>query len=86
MSHHTQTAIIIGGGIAGPVTAMALRQAGIEAAVYEAYPKSAEGLGGGMSIAPNGLDALDAIGAGDRVRPSGEVMTGIVMQDWKGRQ
>jgi 2-polyprenyl-6-methoxyphenol hydroxylase-like FAD-dependent oxidoreductase len=86
MNHHTQTAIIIGGGIAGPVTAMALRQAGIEAVVYEAYPKSAEGVGGGMSIAPNGLDALDAIGAGDRVRPSGEAMTGIVMQDWKGRR
>jgi 2-polyprenyl-6-methoxyphenol hydroxylase-like FAD-dependent oxidoreductase len=29
MNHPTQTAIIIGGGIAGPVTAMALRQAGI---------------------------------------------------------
>jgi FAD-dependent urate hydroxylase len=86
MSHLTQTAIIIGGGIAGPVTAMALRQAGIEAAVYETYPRGAQGLGGGMSIAPNGLDALDAIGAGDVVRPAGEDMTGIVMQDWKGRR
>ena len=86
MSHHTQTAIIIGGGIAGPVTAMALQQAGIEAVVYEAYPQSANGLGGGMSIAPNGLDALDVIGVGDMVRPAGETMTGIVMQDWKGQR
>ncbi len=83
---HTRTAIIIGGGIAGPVTAMALRQAGIEAAVYEAYPHSAKGLSGGMSIAPNGLDALDVIEVGDIVRPAGEAMTGIVMQDWKGRR
>ena len=86
MGHHTQTAIIIGGGIAGPVTAIALQQAGIEAAVYEAYPQSATGLGGGMSIAPNGLAALDAIGVGDMVRPAGQAMTGIVMQDWKGRR
>jgi FAD-dependent urate hydroxylase len=86
MNERTQTAIIIGGGIAGPVTAMALRQAGIEAAVYEAYPHGAQGAGGGMSIAPNGLDALDAIGAGAIVRPAGAAMTGIVMQDWKGRR
>ncbi len=69
MSNRTQTAIIIGGGIAGPVTAIALRQAGIEAVVYEAYPQSSNGLGGGMSMAPNGLDALDVIGVGDMVRP-----------------
>ncbi|MET8339460.1 NAD(P)-binding protein, partial [Streptosporangium canum] len=32
-----KTALVIGGGIAGPVTALALRKAGIEATVYEAY-------------------------------------------------
>ncbi len=30
-------ALIIGGGIAGPVTAVALQRAGIESVVYEAY-------------------------------------------------
>ena len=30
-------ALIAGGGIAGPVTAMALQRAGIEAVVYEAH-------------------------------------------------
>ena len=85
-NHDVRTALIIGGGIAGPVTAMALRQAGIEATVYEAYPRSSESVGGGMSIAPNGLDALDVIGVGDLVRPAGADMTGIVMQDWKGRR
>jgi len=86
MNQQVQTAIVIGGGIAGPVTAIALQQAGIEAVVYEAYPQSAEGVGGGMSIAPNGLDALDVIGVGDLVRPAGQAMTGIVMQDWKGQR
>ena len=33
----TRTALVIGGGIAGPVAAMALRKAGIDAVVYEAY-------------------------------------------------
>ncbi|MEU7877545.1 NAD(P)-binding protein [Microbispora bryophytorum] len=32
---------IIGGGIAGPVTALALRRAGVDATVYEAYPTGA---------------------------------------------
>jgi FAD-dependent urate hydroxylase len=80
-----KTALVIGGGIAGPVTAMALRKAGIDAAVYEAYDKSADGVGGGMSLAPNGVDALDAIDCADLIRPLGAPMTGIVLQDWKGR-
>jgi 2-polyprenyl-6-methoxyphenol hydroxylase-like FAD-dependent oxidoreductase len=58
----TKTAIIIGGGIAGPIAAIALRRAGIEATVYEAYPGSADGVGAMLSLAPNGIDALRAIG------------------------
>src|SRR5829696_8912149 len=38
-------AIIIGGGIAGPVTAMALQRAGIPATVYEAYDRASDGVG-----------------------------------------
>ena len=33
----TSAALVIGGGIAGPVAAMALQKAGIQATVYEAY-------------------------------------------------
>lgn len=33
-------ALIIGGGIAGPVTAIALQRAGIESVVYEAHADS----------------------------------------------
>jgi 2-polyprenyl-6-methoxyphenol hydroxylase-like FAD-dependent oxidoreductase len=63
-----RTAIVIGGGIAGPVTATALRKAGIEATVYEAYPELGEGIGGGLALAPNGMAALDLLGAADAVR------------------
>ena len=38
-----RSALVIGGGIAGPATAMALRKAGIEATVSEAHPSGAEG-------------------------------------------
>jgi 2-polyprenyl-6-methoxyphenol hydroxylase-like FAD-dependent oxidoreductase len=66
-----RTALVIGGGIAGPVAAMALQKAGIDAVVYEAYPSRADDAGGGLTLAPNGLDALDVIGLGDLVRPVG---------------
>ena len=41
-----KTALVIGGGIAGPVAAMALQKAGIDAVVYEAYSSRADGTGG----------------------------------------
>ncbi|WP_328391404.1 FAD-dependent monooxygenase [Nocardia sp. NBC_00416] len=63
-----ETALVIGGGIAGPVAATALRKAGIEARVYEAYPGPAHTIGSGLALAPNGVAALDVIGAGDAVR------------------
>ena len=58
-----RTSLIIGGGIAGPVAGMALQKAGIQATVYEAYERAADGVGGGLSIAPNGLNALGVLGA-----------------------
>ncbi|MGW2858513.1 FAD-dependent oxidoreductase [Streptomyces sp. NPDC001205] len=79
-------ALVIGGGIAGPVAAMALRRAGIEADVYEAYDSRSDGVGAGMSIAPNGIAALDAIGAGDVVRSVGAPVHAIVVHSWNGRQ
>ncbi|MET8653616.1 FAD-dependent monooxygenase [Nocardia aurea] len=64
----TRTALVIGGGIAGPVAATALSKAGIEPRVYEAYPGPSDGIGSGLALAPNGLAALDVIDAGDPVR------------------
>nr|WSX53860.1 FAD-dependent monooxygenase [Streptomyces sp. NBC_00974] len=80
-----RTALVIGGGIAGPVAAMALRQAGIEAAVYEAYDARADGAAGAMTIAPNGQNALDVIGAGDLVRAIGTPVTAMGLRSWTGK-
>jgi 2-polyprenyl-6-methoxyphenol hydroxylase-like FAD-dependent oxidoreductase len=74
-----RTALIIGGGIAGPVTATALHKAGIEARVYEAYPGPAYNIGGTLGFAANGLAALDVIGAGDAVRRVALPMTSITL-------
>jgi 2-polyprenyl-6-methoxyphenol hydroxylase-like FAD-dependent oxidoreductase len=58
---HSRTAMVIGGGIAGPVAAMALHQAGIDAIVYEAHaPTTDEEVGSYLTVAVNGLDALRA--------------------------
>ena len=42
----TKRALIIGGGIAGPVAALALRRAGIDSIVYESRSAPASGSGG----------------------------------------
>lgn len=58
-----RNAIVIGGGIAGPATAMALQKAGIDAVVYEAHPAGADGVGAFLTVASNGIDALRVLGA-----------------------
>ncbi|MCQ4040896.1 FAD-dependent oxidoreductase [Streptantibioticus rubrisoli] len=83
---HIRTALVVGGGIAGPVAAMALRKAGVDATVYEAYRATADGVGGGLSIAPNGLNALGVLTADDAVRRIGTPMTAMVVQSWTGKR
>jgi FAD-dependent urate hydroxylase len=82
----TRTALVIGGGIAGPVTAMALRKAGIEATVYEAYATTADTVGGGLGIAPNGMNALAVLDVAQAVERVGEPMDGMVIQSWTGKR
>jgi 2-polyprenyl-6-methoxyphenol hydroxylase-like FAD-dependent oxidoreductase len=82
----TRTALVIGGGIAGPVAAMALQKAGIQATVYEAYAGTADGVGGGLSIAPNGQNALAVLGADHVVRDIGLPVTAMVLQNSTGRR
>jgi 2-polyprenyl-6-methoxyphenol hydroxylase-like FAD-dependent oxidoreductase len=77
-----QTALVIGGGIAGPVAATALAMAGIDAAIYEARPAdpaSANGIGGSLALEPNGLAALRIIGADDAVRAAAIPITRSLM-------
>lgn len=56
-------AIIIGAGVGGPTTALALQQAGIDASIYEARDAIEEDIGSYLTVATNGLAALRAIDA-----------------------
>ncbi|GLW64318.1 FAD-dependent oxidoreductase [Actinomadura rubrobrunea] len=81
-----KTALVIGGGIAGPAVAMALRRAGIEPVVYEAYEESASGVGAMLSIAPNGIEALRILGAHEAVSAAGQPTRDMILLDGRGRR
>ena len=81
-----RTALVVGGGIAGPATALALHKAGISATIYEAYSRSADGVGGVLTLAPNGLDALRIIGLQEAVGAIGQPITAMAIADGRGRK
>jgi 2-polyprenyl-6-methoxyphenol hydroxylase-like FAD-dependent oxidoreductase len=60
-------AIVVGGGIAGLATAIALRQAGWEVDVLERQEQFLE-IGASLTLWPNALAALDALGVGGDAR------------------
>jgi 2-polyprenyl-6-methoxyphenol hydroxylase-like FAD-dependent oxidoreductase len=72
MAHRHRKALIIGAGIAGPTTAIFLKQAGFEAEVYEAWPY-ATGIGGGLQIAPNGMQVLSEMGLASELMRRGSI-------------
>jgi FAD-dependent urate hydroxylase len=82
---HPRTALVIGGGIAGPVAAMALQKAGIQATVYEARPRGAEGIGVFLTIASNGIDALRTIETDGPVLAAGFPTPGITLRSTTGK-
>jgi 2-polyprenyl-6-methoxyphenol hydroxylase-like FAD-dependent oxidoreductase len=79
-------ALIAGGGVAGPVTAMALQRAGIEAVVYEAHVPGSDEAGSYLTVATNGLDALRAIDADGPVLAAGFPTPTNVLLSGSGRR
>ena len=57
---------IVGGGIGGVATCLALRQHGIDAHVYEQAPQLKE-VGAGVALHPNGVRMLGRLGLADEV-------------------
>jgi salicylate hydroxylase len=64
-------ATVVGGGVAGSAAAIALRRIGAEVTVYEAYDDPAGPVGSYVSLAVNGLRALDALGCLAQVQSAG---------------
>ena len=85
MRHNHLTAVVAGGGICGPVTAMALQYAGIKSVVYDARDPHAAGAGSYLTVATNGLDALGAIDAAGPVIAASFPTPAIEMRSGTGR-
>ena len=82
----TRTALIIGGGIAGPATAMALQKAGIEPVIYEAHPAGADGIGAFLTLASNGIDALRVLAADKPALAAGFPTPAITLRSGTGKR
>src|SRR5919112_227729 len=78
-------ALIVGGGIAGPVAAMALGHADMDSVVYEAYEGGAGEVGAFLTFASNGLDALRAIDAHHLVLEEGFPTPRMTIQSGTGK-
>src|SRR5262245_49735345 len=81
-----RTALIIGGGIAGPATAMALQKAGIDSVIYEARTAGAEGIGAFLTLASNGVDALRTLGAHEPALAAGFPTPTITLRSGTGKR
>lgn len=73
-----QRFLVIGAGIAGLATAVALQRRGHQVTILEERIDTSSGAG--ISIWPNALAALDQFGLGDAVRESGGRVTGGAMR------
>ncbi|MGW1887117.1 FAD-dependent monooxygenase [Streptomyces sp. NPDC001970] len=80
------TALVIGGGIAGPATAMALQKAGIDAVIYEAHAEGADDAGVFLTLGSNGIDALKTIGADQQITRTGIATPQITLYSSKGKR
>ena len=68
--------LVVGGGVAGPAVALAATRLGLQATVLERRAVADPDEGSWITVAPNGLDALDVLGvldagAGRRITPAG---------------
>ena len=75
---------IIGGGIAGLTTAIALNKIGIEATVFEAAP-ALHPIGAGLALAGNAMQAYQHLALADAVKNAGYVLPTFAILDQKGK-
>jgi 2-polyprenyl-6-methoxyphenol hydroxylase-like FAD-dependent oxidoreductase len=78
-------ALVIGAGVAGLATAIALRRAGRDVLVLERAPELRE-IGAGISLWPNAVKALRRLGVGDAVEAAGAPAHDSAFRSWRGAQ
>jgi salicylate hydroxylase len=73
------TIAVVGGGLGGLATAVALARAGFEVDVFERAAALGE-VGAGINISPQATKALSAIGLGDALATVGTTVTGQIQR------
>lgn len=80
-------ALIIGGGIGGLTAAAALRQAGIDVAIFERADDLRKiQVGGSIIVWCNAMNALRQVGLAERVRDAGSPLRQDLFRSWRGRR
>jgi 2-polyprenyl-6-methoxyphenol hydroxylase-like FAD-dependent oxidoreductase len=78
-------ALVVGGGIGGLATAIALQRTGREVLVLERAAELWE-VGAGISLWPNAVKALRRLGIGDDVEAAGAAAHDAAFRSWRGAQ
>jgi 2-polyprenyl-6-methoxyphenol hydroxylase-like FAD-dependent oxidoreductase len=78
-------ATVVGAGIGGLTTALALERAGWQVDVYEQAPEIGP-VGAGVGIAPNAVKALTRLGLGADLREHGQRQDGLEIRARTGRR
>jgi 2-polyprenyl-6-methoxyphenol hydroxylase-like FAD-dependent oxidoreductase len=76
--------LVVGGGIGGAATALALHRAGIAVTVAEAQPAGGADAGAFLTLAPDGMRALAQLGVAGAVQRASPPLRAMVVRDGTG--
>ena len=79
-------ALVIGGGVAGPATAMFLAADGWDVEIFEAAAQPDDYAGAFLNVATNGLAVLEALGLRDRLLSDAHPAPHMIMWSSSGKQ
>lgn len=85
MSQQPESAVVVGGGIGGLSSALALARRGVQAVVLEAVSKFAE-VGAGIQLAPNATRILAELGVMEQVERTAVYPENLVFRSAKSGQ
>ncbi|MCU0399346.1 MAG: FAD-dependent oxidoreductase, partial [Cyclobacteriaceae bacterium] len=77
--------LIVGGGIAGLTTALALERIQMDYYLLEAVPEI-KALGAGITLAGNAMKVLEKLDVAYAVQERGETLTSMIIQDYRGKE
>ena len=76
--------LVVGGGIAGQALSLFLKKAGLSSSIYEAHGES-HGVGGGLGLAPNGMNVVAALGLADKLKRRASMAPESDFRDERGK-